>query len=86
MGKVGEHLLHSAFHWEEFGLPSQVTRENLNAEQHAILCAIAACNQLWEVEQVPPDQEIWSGIRQDLLILDLPTTQQDLRAFLAPLM
>ncbi len=83
VGEVADHLLHVAFHWEEFGLPPQVAREHLNAEQRAVLHAIAARDHLWVVEQGPPDQEIWSGIRQDLIFLDLPTTQQDLRAFLA---
>lgn len=81
--EVADHLLHVAFHWEQFGLPPQEAREHLNAEQRAVLHAIAARDDLWVVEQGPPDQEIWSGIRQDLLFLDLPTTQQDLPAFLA---
>jgi hypothetical protein len=80
--EVVDRLLHSAFHWEEFGLPPQVTRENLNAEQRAVLHAIAARDALWVVGQELPGHETWSGIRQDLLFLALPTTQQDLQAFL----
>ncbi len=80
--EVARCLLHSAFHWEEFGPAPQATRENLNTEQRAVLSAIAACNQLWVVEEALPGQEVWSGIRQDLLCLDLPATQQDLQAFL----
>lgn len=82
VGEVAHHLLHSAFHWEEFVLPPQVTREHLNAEQRAVLRAIAARDDLWVVE-VFPGHEVWIGIRQDLLFLGLPTTQQDLRVFLA---
>jgi hypothetical protein len=82
VGKVGEYLLRSTFHWEPFGLPPQVAREDLNVEQRAVLRAIGACDHLWKVEQGPPDQEIWSGIRRDLLFLDLPVTQQDLQSFL----
>ncbi len=82
VGEVSEHLLRSAFHWEQFGLPPQVAREDLNAEQRGVLRAIGAHDHLWKVEQGPPDQDIWSGIRRDLLFLDLPTTQQDLKVFL----
>ena len=46
VGEVADHLLHVAFHWEEFGLPPQVARENLNAEQRAVLHAIAARDHL----------------------------------------
>jgi hypothetical protein len=83
VGEVSEHLLRSAFHWEQFGLPPQVAREDLNAEQRGVLRAIGAHDHLWKVEQGPPDQDNWSGIRRDLLFLDLPTTQQDLQVFLA---
>jgi hypothetical protein len=82
VGEAASCLLHSAYHWEEFGPAPQVAREDLNTEQRAVLSAIAACNHLWVVEQVLPGQEVWSGIQQDLLFLDLPTTQQDLQAFL----
>lgn len=80
---VADRLLHTVFHWDEFGPPPEVAREDLSAEHRVVLHAIASSNLLWVVEQGPPDQEIWSGIRQDLLVLDLPATQQDLRAFLA---
>ncbi len=60
-----------------------MTRENLNAQQRTVLHAIATHDDLWVVEEVFPGHEVWSGIRQDLLFLDLPTTQQDLQAFLA---
>ncbi len=83
VSEVADHLLHVAFHWEEFELPPQVAREHLNAEQRAVLHAIAARDHLWVVEQESQNQEIWSGIRQGLHFLDLPTTQQDLRTFLA---
>jgi hypothetical protein len=82
-GEVADHLLHVAFRWEEFELPSSVTRENLNAEQRAVLHAVVTCEYLWSVEQESSDQLILNRIRQDLLFLNLPTTQQDLRAFLA---
>ncbi len=36
--EVADHLLHVAFYWEEFELPPQVTRENLNAEQRNKIC------------------------------------------------
>ena len=80
---VADRLLHAAFHWDEFGPPPEVAREDLNAEHRVVLHAIASSSLMWVAEQSPQDQEIWSGIRQDLLSLDLPTTQQDLRAFLA---
>ncbi len=82
VGEVADHLLHDAFHWDQFGLLPQVARENLNAEQRAVLHAIAARDHLWVVERESPDLLIWSGIRRDLLLLNLPTTQQDLLAFL----
>lgn len=82
MGEVADHLLHSAFHWEEFELPPKVVHGGLNAEQRAVLHAIGTCDDIWIAEQVPPNQEAWSGIRQDLLFLGLPTTQHDLQAFL----
>ncbi len=83
VGEVADHLLHVAFHWEEFELPPQVLREHLNAEQRAVLNAIATREHLWRVEKESPDHLILNGIRQDLLFLGLPTTQQDLQAFLA---
>ncbi len=81
VGEVADHLLHSAFHWEEFGFPPQVAREGLNVEQRAVLCAITTHDALWVVEQGLPGHETWSGIRQDLLFLALPTTKLDLQAF-----
>jgi hypothetical protein len=83
VGEVADHLLHVAFQWEEFELPPQVLRENLNAEQRAVLNAIATREHLWRVEQESPDHLILNGIRQDLLFLGLPTTQHDLQTFLA---
>jgi hypothetical protein len=83
VGEVADHLLHVVFHWEEFELPPQVVREHLTAEQRAVLHAIAARDFLWVVEQESQDWGIWSGLRQDLRFLDLPTKQQDLQAFLA---
>jgi hypothetical protein len=83
VGEVADHLLHVAFHWEEFELPPQVVREHLTAEQRAILHAFAARDYLWVAEQESQNRGIWSGLRQDLRFLDLPSTQQDLRAFLA---
>ena len=82
-GEVADHLLHVAFYWEEFELPPQVTCENLNAEQRAVLYAIVTCDHLWGVEQESPVHFILNRIRQDLLFLNLPMTQQDLRAVLA---
>ena len=82
-GEVADHLLHVAFYWEEFELPPEVTRENLNAEQRAVLQAFVTCDYLWGVEQESPDHFILNRIQQDLLFLNLPTTQQDLRAVLA---
>ena len=83
VGEVADRLLHVAFHWEEFEQPPQVVREHLTAEQRAVQQAIAARDFLWIKEQESQDRGIWSGLRQDLHFLDLPPTQQDLRAFLA---
>lgn len=82
VGEVADHLLHVAFHWEEFELPPLVTREKLNTEQRAVLHAIAISDHLWSMDQESSNTLILNGIWQDLLFLGLPTTQQDLRAFL----
>ena len=83
VGEIADHLLHAAFHREEFEQPPQVVRENLTAEQRAVLHAIAGRDHQWLVAQESSDQVIWSGLQQDLRFLDLPASQHDLRAFLA---